>query len=141
MSVASIFSSGLLSALGQGTGSNKAASSTSTTQFRLQLQQLGKDIQSGDLPTAKSDLATLQQTVAAQENAMIPSAVTHTHNNIRRGGTTPGATSDLATNPTGSVNADALLLQQLSQGLQGGNISAAQAAYNNLKMGSLVSSL
>ncbi len=79
---------------------------TQTTQSRMQqfrqvFQQLGQDLQSGNLSAAQSDILTLQQSV-------LPAA---------------------STTASSSKNRIAQDFSQLSKDLQSGNISAAQKDY------------
>jgi hypothetical protein len=81
-------------------------SNTQTTQSRMQqfrqvFQQLGQDLQSGNLSAAQSDILTLQQSV-------------------------PPATSTTASSSKNRLAQD---FGQLSADLQSGNISAAQKDY------------
>jgi len=73
-------------------------------QFQQEFQQLGEDLQSGNLSAAQTDFATLQQ-VGPQGLGNSPS--------------------------TGSPVQQAF--NQLSQDLQSGNISAAQQDYSNIQ--------
>ncbi len=74
-------------------------------QFRKEFQQLGQDLQSGNLSAAQSDFATLQQL-------------------------SPQASSS---SQTQSNNPIAQAFNQLSQDLQSGNVSAAQQDYTNIQ--------
>jgi hypothetical protein len=73
-------------------------------QFRQEFQQLGQDLQSGNLATAQTDFTALQQ-VAPQPNAN---------------------SSALGKNPIAGE------FQQLSQGLQSGNLSTAQQDFTSI---------
>ena len=97
MSIAGILSSSLFS-------SNSQAISPQQ-QFQKEFQQLGQDLQSGNLSAAQSDFATLQQTS--------PSA------------------SATASASTGSPIAQAF--SQLGKDLQSGNLSAAQQDFANIQ--------
>lgn len=96
MSVASIFSSAFASSAAQ-------LFHRPSQQFQQEFQQLGQDLQSGNLSAAQTDFATLQ------------------HLN----GQTAGSTN------TNSPIAQAF--QQLSQELQSGNLSAAQQAFSQIQ--------
>jgi outer membrane protein assembly factor BamD (BamD/ComL family) len=74
-------------------------------QIRQDFQQLGQDLQSGNLSAAQSDFATLQQLFPNQSSA------SSTQNN----------------NPIEQA------FNQLSQDLQAGNISAAQQDYSTIQ--------
>jgi len=103
MSVAGIFSSSLLnfntqSIQNQGIQSQKQ-------QFQTEFQQLGQDLQSGNLSAAQADFATLQQ-LRPQTNS---------------------------TSSSQSNSPIAQEFNQLSQDLQSGNISAAQQDYAKIQ--------
>ena len=102
MSVAGIFSSALSSIFTQGT-------QTRAQQFQQEFQQLGQDLQSGDLTAAQSDFSSLQQ-LRPQSSAV-------------------SSTSGFPqfTNPIAQA------FSQLSQDLQSGNLSAAQQDYTTLQ--------
>ena len=74
-------------------------------QFRQEFQQLGSDLQSGNLSAAQQDVSTL-----------------------------PGlASQSSSTSSTASSNPIAQAFNQLAQDLQSGNISGAQQDFGNLK--------
>jgi outer membrane protein assembly factor BamD (BamD/ComL family) len=98
MSVASIFSSALMN---YGTHSVQSG----VQQVQQEFQQLGQDLQSGNLSAAQADFATLQ-TLGPQ--------------------TTAGSS-------TQSTNPISQMFNQLSQDLQSGNISAAQQDYTKIQ--------
>jgi outer membrane protein assembly factor BamD (BamD/ComL family) len=74
-------------------------------QFQQEFQQLGQDLQSGNLSAAQADFATLQQ-LGPQTNS---------------------------TSSSQSSNAIAQEFSQLSQDLQSGNVSAAQKDYSTIQ--------
>jgi outer membrane protein assembly factor BamD (BamD/ComL family) len=74
-------------------------------QFQQEFQQLGKDLQAGDLSAAQSDFAALQQ--------LMP--------------------QNSATSSTQSNNPIAQAFNQLSKDLQAGNLSAAQQDYTTIE--------
>jgi outer membrane protein assembly factor BamD (BamD/ComL family) len=74
-------------------------------QFQQEFQQLGEDLQSGNLSAAQTDFATLQQMAPQQSSS----------------------TSNSSTNPLQQA------FQQLGQDLQSGNVSAAQQDYANIQ--------
>lgn len=77
-------------------------------QFQQEFEQLGEDLQSGNLSAAQTDFATLQQ-MAPQETSSASS------------------TSSTSSNPLQQA------FQQLGQDLQSGNVSAAQQDYSNIQ--------
>ena len=78
---------------------------SSTKHAQQEFQQLGQDLQSGDMSAAQSDLATLEQLVPQAGS----SALAHTNSTISNA------------------------FNQLSQDLQAGNLSAAQKDYSVLQ--------
>lgn len=74
-------------------------------QIQQEFQQLGQDLQSGNLSAAQSDFATLQQT----------------------------APQSSSTSSTQSNNPITQEFNQLSQDLKSGNLSAAQADYTKIQ--------
>jgi hypothetical protein len=115
MSIIGILSSNLFSAgAAPNTQSSQNAPST-FQQIRTEFQQLGQDLQSGNLTQAQSDFATLAQNLsAASPNTAAANAAANT-----------AATT--STNPV--VQAFA----QLGQDLQSGNLQGAQQDFTNLQ--------
>jgi len=81
-------------------------------QFRQEFQQLGQDLQSGNLSAAQQDYATIQQDFQSH-------AAAHGHHHHHGGGS--GQQSEISQ-----------LLSELGQALQSGNLSSAQQAYSTL---------
>jgi outer membrane protein assembly factor BamD (BamD/ComL family) len=77
-------------------------------QIHQEFQQLGEDLQSGNLSAAQSDFTTLQQLM-------------------------PQSSTTSATSSTESSNPLAQAFSQLGQDLQAGNLSAAQQDYANIQ--------
>src|SRR5271169_1262257 len=100
MSVAGILSSGLFNYAAQSVNNN-------VQKFRQEFQQLGQDLQSGNLSAAQSDFATLQQ--LAPQNSSSASA------------------SSSSSSPLAQA------FNQLSQDLQAGNISGAQQDFATIQ--------
>lgn len=151
MSVASIASSALLHYSGQAIQSNRQ-------KFQQSMQQLGQDLQSGNLSAAQSDFATLQQltpqvgsTSSSQSNSAVAQDFTQLGTDLQSGNTTAAQQDyaqiqhDVSATASGSVhhhhhhgggsggNELPQLLQQLGQELQAGNLSGAQQAYTVLQ--------
>jgi soluble cytochrome b562 len=99
MSVSGISSSSLLDYYSAQDVQNKMK------QFQQEFQQLGQDLQSGNLSAAQSDFATLQQ--------LMP--------------------QNSSTSSAQSNNPIAQAFSQLSQDLQAGNLSAAQQDYSTIQ--------
>src|ERR1700758_5068832 len=74
-------------------------------QFKQEFQQLGQDLQSGNLSAAQTDFTTLQQI----------------------------GSNSTATSPTASSNPLAQAFNQLGQDLQSGNLSAAQQDFTTIQ--------
>jgi hypothetical protein len=99
--------------------SNSNTNSQINPQYRLtsgEFQQLGQDLASGNLSSAQSDFATLQQSLGAT------------------GGATGSTTTASTASATSASNSLTQTLQQLSSDLQSGNISGAQKDYSTLQM-------
>ena len=123
-------------------------------QFRQEFQQLGQDLQSGNLSAAQSDFATLQQS-APQANSSSQSTdpIAQAFNQLSKdlqSGNVSAAQQDYATiqdsqnqaahfhhhhhhHGGSQENGINQLFQQLGQALQSGNLSAAQQAYGSLQ--------
>lgn len=134
---------------------------TQSTQNQMQqeFQQLGKDLQSGNLSAAQADYATLQQlgpqsnsNSAAQSNSPIAQAFDQLSKDLQSGnlsaaqqdyGQLQQALQSQASQTQGhhhhhhggggGNNAISQLFDQLGQALQSGNLSTAQQAFNTLQ--------
>src|SRR5258708_25302671 len=124
---------------------------------RQEFQQLGQDLQSGNLSTAQADFATLQQLnpQAQSTSAALGSPVAQEFAQVSQdlqSGNTSAAQQDYAkiqqgiqnqstgTHPHhhrhgggGGSSAISQLMDQLGQSLQSGNLSSAQQAYSALQ--------
>jgi len=122
-------------------------------QFTQEFQQLGADLQSGNLSAAQADFATLRQTQAAsstssaQSNNPVAQLFEQLSQDLKSGNLS-AAQKDYATiqqdfqnqsshvhhhhHHAGNGGEITQLFQQLGQDLQAGNLSAAQQAYNTL---------
>jgi outer membrane protein assembly factor BamD (BamD/ComL family) len=110
MSIIGILSSNLFSAgAAQNTQSSQGGSSL-FQQIKTEFQQLGQDLQSGNLTQAQSDFTTLSQNLSSASQA--------------------GAT---AANPAAAGNSIAQAFSQLGQDLQSGNLQGAQQDFTNLQ--------
>jgi predicted nuclease of predicted toxin-antitoxin system len=124
-------------------------------QFRQEFQQLGQDLQSGNLSAAQADFATLQQ-FGAQTNSISSSQsnnpIAQEFNQLSQdlqSGNVSAAQQDYATiqqdlqnraaqghhhhHHSGVASAVSQLLGQLGQALLSGNLSSAQQAYTALQ--------
>src|ERR1700722_4259754 len=89
MSVAGISSSGLFNYAAQSANNN-------VQQFRQEFQQLGQDLQSGNLSAAQTDFATLQQSgSSAQSNSPIAQDFKQLSRDLQSG-SVPAAQQDFA---------------------------------------------
>jgi outer membrane protein assembly factor BamD (BamD/ComL family) len=104
MSVAAILSS-LFDTSAQSTQSKKPP-------LQQEFQQLGKDLQSGNVSAAQQDYSAIQQDL--RKGAAQPHPHSHRH--------LPGGGSDVSQ-----------LFDQLGQALQSGNVASAQQAYRTLQ--------
>jgi hypothetical protein len=110
MSIIGILSSNLFSA---GAAQNTQSSQNNPSvfqQIKTEFQQLGRDLQSGNLTAAQSDFTTLSQNLSGASQSSAASANFATGN-----------------------NAIAKALAQLGQDLQSGNLQGAQQDFTNLQ--------
>ncbi len=151
MSVAGVSSSFSISDLSQ--QQNKIQ------QFRHEFQQLGVDLQSGNLSAAQTDFTTLQQLTGQQstsssQTSPLAQAFSQLGQDLQAGNLTAAQqdftaiTQDVqnaASQPThhhhhhhhaeapGQSNPIQQAFSQLGQALQAGNLQAAQQAYSNIQ--------
>jgi outer membrane protein assembly factor BamD (BamD/ComL family) len=100
-----------------------AASAQTTNPLLAAVNQLGQDLQSGNLSAAQADFATVQQDVqqaAPQQGA----GGTHHHHHHH------SFNSDSNSSQQSAIST---LFSELGSSLQSGNLSAAQAAYSTLQ--------
>lgn len=88
---------------------------TQMQQIQQEFQQLGEDLQSGNLSSAQSDFATLSQMASSLISASTSTSATSS------------STSSAASNPIAKEFA------QLGQDLQSGNLSAAQQDFSTIQ--------
>jgi hypothetical protein len=133
MSIVGILGSNLFSGVVNGFQGTQGAAAPKFEQIKEQFQQLGQDLQSGNLTQAQTDYATLSKefpganpagttapaTTAATTAATAPATTT----------TTPATTGT----PTAGTPSTAQQFAQLGQDLQSGNLQAAQQDYTNLQ--------
>src|SRR5579884_4140499 len=86
----------------------------STDKFKQTFQQLGQDLQAGNLQQAEADLAQLQPTFNPNQSSTSTSSTSGSSNSSTQTGTVSQA------------------FNQLSQDLQSGNLTAAQSDYSTL---------
>jgi soluble cytochrome b562 len=133
-------------------------------EFKQEFQQLGQDLQAGNLSAAQSDFATLQQlgpqsqvNTSAQGSNPISQAFEQLSQDLQSGNVSAAqqdfttiqqdfqnlaqAQPQTQTQPPehhhhhgGSDGAISQLITQLGQALQSGNLSAAQQAYSTLQL-------
>jgi hypothetical protein len=145
MSVAGISSSGLFNYAAQSANNN-------VQQFRQEFQQLGQDLQSGNLSAAQTDFATLQQSnSSAQSNSPIAQDFKQLSQDLQSGNIS-SAQQDYAKvqqdfqnqsvrghghhhhgGGGGGASGVSQLLQELGQELQSGDLSSAQQSYTALQ--------
>jgi hypothetical protein len=128
----------------------------SRVKWQQGLQQLGQDLQAGNLSAAQSDFAALQQlnpqisSTASAQGGSVAQEIAQLGKDLRAGNTS-AAQQDYSQlqqqiSPTASGvhhhhhhhggsggSGFSQLLQQLGQALQAGNLSAAQQAYATLQ--------
>jgi hypothetical protein len=126
-------------------------------KYKQEFQQLGQDLQSGNVSKAESDLAALQPGAASSSSSSssgTPSLISQGFNQLAQdlqSGNITAAQSDYATlqqdlqqragqthhHPSSSLSTAFTQLQQtlgqLGQSLQSGNLTGAQQAYTSLQ--------
>jgi hypothetical protein len=110
MSIIGILSSNLFAA---GAAPNTQSSQNNPSKFqqiKTEFQQLGQDLQSGNLKQAQSDFTTLSQNLSSASQSSVTSA-----------------------NPASGGNTIAQAFAQLGQDLQSGNLQGAQKDFTNLQ--------
>jgi|SRR5579862_9017241 len=151
MSVSGISNSNLFDSTNQ-TVQNKMQ------QFQKEFQQLGQDLQSGNMSAAQSDFVTLQQlgsqnsataTSSAQSNSPLAQAFNQLAQDLKSGNISAaqqdftqiqqalqnqGSQSHGHHHHHGGGGSEmSQLFEQLGQALQSGDLSSAQAAYSSLE--------
>lgn len=116
MSVSGILAGGLFSLLGTQSSQNSSAANQNGTTVQNEFQQLGQDLQSGNLSAARQDFATAEQGVRQRTSQIL-----HHHHHFS------AAASSSSTSGTAQDFAE------LAQALQSGNLSAAQSAFASLQ--------
>ncbi len=157
MSVAGISSSSLFNY-----GSQNVQNQNQMQLFRQEFQQLGQDLQSGNLSAAQSDFATLEKNAPQGSSASAPSsgaifqgfqqlstdlqsgnvsAAQQDYSNLQKDFQTIAAQhhhhhhvggGESSSGSSSSTSSTTQTLDQLGQALQAGNLSAAQQAYSSL---------
>lgn len=127
-------------------------------QFQQEFEQLGQDLQSGNLSAAQTDFATLQQSApssASQSGSPIAQEFSQLSQDLQSGNVTAAQQAyssiqqDMKTQGTqihhhhhgGGIEATnntqqnpmSQLFSELGQDLQSGNVSAAQQAYSSMQ--------
>lgn len=146
MSLTGIASSALMNYQGESVQSNRQ-------KWQQEFQQLGQDIQSGNLSAAQTDFTTLQQlspqinaTASTASSSSLAQAFSQLGTDLKAGNTT-AAQQDYSSVQQQLVSRTARghhhvhpgggdltqLVQQLGQALQAGNLSGAQQAYTTLQ--------
>src|SRR3984957_383704 len=123
MSIVGILGSNLFSGVVNGFQGTQGAAAPKFEQIKEQFQQLGQDLQSGNLTQAQTDYATLSKEFPGANQSGTTTAAT-------TAATTPTTTTGAT--PTGTTSA-AQQFAQLGQDMQSGNLQAAQQDYSNLQ--------
>jgi outer membrane protein assembly factor BamD (BamD/ComL family) len=89
--------------------------------------QLGQDLQSGNLQAAQQDFTTIQQDAQQQQNAAQVQGHHHHHHHAERSENSSSSSSSQQTNPVLQA------FNQLAQSLQSGNLQSAQQAFSTLQ--------
>lgn len=116
MSVAGIMSSALSSLASY----SAQSAQNQKQQFKQEFQQLGQDLQSGNLSAAQADFTSLQQAMPQSSSNLSASSIS-------------SASSTSSSSAAQSSNSISGEFSQLSQDLQSGNLSAAQSDYAKIQ--------
>jgi hypothetical protein len=120
MAVAGILSSSIFNILNQASGHSGGQSRLQ--QVKEGFQQLGQDLQAGNLSQAQSDFATLEKYLpGGQQSAVASSSSTST------------ASSSGSTSSPPSSNSLSAAVSQLASDLQSGNLTAAQSDFASVQ--------
>jgi hypothetical protein len=159
MSIASVASNPI-----SGFSVNSSANSSKQSQLREQFQQLGQDLQAGNLSAAQGDFASLQQEASpaggsssTPANDPVTQALNQLQTDLQTGDLVGAAPKPVGGAPiavqiphTPSLHGhtphpvgledptspgSGTSLEQLGQALQSNNLSAAQQAYNSVLQG------
>jgi hypothetical protein len=131
MSIVGILASNFFSARATHNSADAAQTGQSNPskfqQIRSEFQQLGQDLQSGNLTQAQSDYATLSQNFPGGTPGAVPTpAATST-------ATAAASAATTAPPSTTGNNSVAQAFTQLGQDLTSGNLQSAQQDYSNLQ--------
>lgn len=101
----------------------QSVQSNYSQQFQTEFQQLGHDLQAGNITSAQQDFATLQQDLQQSNGAGQVQPHHHHH----------GHTEQPQSSSRQPQNQIAQVFNSLGQDLQSGNLSAAQQAFSALQ--------
>ncbi|MBZ5660768.1 MAG: hypothetical protein LAO08_10210 [Acidobacteriia bacterium] len=128
-----------LSQTGGGTGdfssllnSASGTSQTGANPLIKAFQQLGQDLQSGNLQAAQQDYTNIQQTAQQEVQGAQPSGG-HRHHHHRVDNDQNSSSSSSPSSFSQQTNPVAQAFSQLAQDLQGGNLQGAQQAFATLQ--------
>lgn len=118
--------SGLASLLANATGNSQSSANSLIQEF----QQLGQDLQSGNLQAAQQDYTSVQQTAQQEvQQGAQQSGGHHHHHHVEsaQNSSSSSSSSSQQANPITQA------FSQLAQDLQGGNLQGAQQAFATLQ--------
>jgi len=110
--------------------SSSAGSTTSTNPFLQAFNQLGQDLQSGNLQAAQQDLTKIEQTAHQNVQPNAQQAEGHHHYPHHHVEHSQESSSSSASQQMGAI---AQAFRQLSQTLQAGNLQGSQQAFSMLQ--------
>jgi hypothetical protein len=109
------------------TGSSATGSSTSSDPIAKAFQQLGTDLQSGNLTAAQQDFSTIKQDLQGAEQSV------QGHHHHHHGGGDQDSASSTSSSSSSSQSAVSQLFSQLGTELESGDLSGAQATYTSME--------
>jgi outer membrane protein assembly factor BamD (BamD/ComL family) len=127
MSIIGILSSNLFSTGGAHSTQISQNNPTAFQQVKTEFQQLGQDLQSGNLQRAQQDFTTLQQDVQQISNQQVGEHHGHQHHQTESSQSSSFSSSFQHSNPI------ARAFSALAQDLEAGNLSGAQSAFSALQ--------
>lgn len=119
-----ILSSNLFAAGGAQNSQSSQNHVSGFQQIRTEFQQLGQDLQSGNLQGAQRDFTNLQQNLQQISSQQVGGHHRHHHRT---------ESSESSSSPTQQSNPIVQAFSALAQDLQAGNLSGAQSAFATLQ--------
>jgi outer membrane protein assembly factor BamD (BamD/ComL family) len=124
MSIIGILSSNLFAAGAAHHTQSSQNHPSNFLQIKTEFQQLGQDLQTGNLQAAQQDFTNLQQGVQQISSQQVGKHLGHHHHHME---------SSQSSSSSQQANSIAQAFNTLGQDLQAGNLSGAQSAFATLQ--------